>query len=44
MDATIFRIIVGVGHSDVALDFYSKLLDANGQQVGGGRVYLSAVR
>jgi uncharacterized glyoxalase superfamily protein PhnB len=39
MDATIFRIIVEVGGGDVALDFYSKLLDAKGQKVGGGRVY-----
>jgi glyoxalase/bleomycin resistance protein/dioxygenase superfamily protein len=39
MDAKVFRIIVEVGGADAALDFYSKLLDAKGRRVGGGRVY-----
>jgi predicted enzyme related to lactoylglutathione lyase len=39
MPTRVFRIILQVGDSERATDFYSRLLGAAGRQVGGGRVY-----
>ena len=39
MPTSVFRIILQVGDSERATDFYSRLLGTEGRQVGGGRVY-----
>jgi catechol 2,3-dioxygenase-like lactoylglutathione lyase family enzyme len=38
-DARLFRIVLRVSDLDRAEAFYSKLLDAKGRRVGGGRLY-----
>jgi predicted enzyme related to lactoylglutathione lyase len=35
----IYRIIIPVSDSEKAFDFYSRLLDTKGRNVGGGRYY-----
>jgi catechol 2,3-dioxygenase-like lactoylglutathione lyase family enzyme len=39
MGTRVFRIILEVGDTDRATEFYSRLLGAEGRKVGGGRVY-----
>jgi hypothetical protein len=39
MTASVFRIVLEIGDSDRAMEFYARLLGAEGRKVGGGRVY-----